>query len=134
MNRFLIVIFFGVSFLSSCKNKREEVFDKNYDYSFFEENLLRKEFESLAASLVLEEISTQDYLDWTYDFQTKNENGSGLIEELEGVIFTRANEDERYLEKISIFFSEWDEAAELLQKHQHPGAVKIAKTILTNTN
>ncbi len=134
MSRFLIIIFLGISFLNSCKNKEEEVFGENYDYSFFEESLLEKEFESLATSLISEEISTQDYLNWTYDFQTKNENGPSLTEEFESVIFTRANEDERYLEKISIFFSEWDDAAELLQKHEHPGAAKIAKTILANVN
>lgn len=102
------------------------------EYLFFEKLLLEGRLEEMSNIVADGKIPVAVYIDWTYDFQTRNREGGGIIESLEDVIFEKANYDDRYLKAICVFFSDWPNVVEDLKSYRHPGAVKISNTIFRN--
>mgnify|MGYP007092088816 CR=1 FL=1 len=113
----------------SCQDTREKSVENIYDYSLFENQLATKNFKSLSDALGNGKISSSNYLDWTFNFQTRNKDGVELLNEFEDAVFTRANNDTNYLKSVSAFYSTWPSAASDLKKHPHPGAAKIADVL-----
>ena len=113
----------------SCQDTSEKYGGNIYDYSLFENQLATKNFKSLSDALVNGKISSSNYLDWTFNFQTRNKDGVELLNEFEDAVFTRANNDTNYLKSVSAFYSTWPSAASDLKNHPHPGAAKIAEVL-----
>jgi len=114
----------------SCQDTNEKSVENIHDYALFEKQLATKNFKSLSDALGNGEISSSNYLDWTYNFQTRNKDGVELLNEFEDAVFTRANNDTNYLKSISAFYSTWPSAAADLKNHPHPGAAKVADVLL----
>lgn len=118
------LLLIGYFLFVSCQTPKND-----YDYSLFESQLSERNFKSLSDALGNGQISASNYLDWTYDFQTRNEDGVELVEEFENVVFTRANNDPDYLKSVAAFYSTWPSATSDLKNHSHPGAAKISEVL-----
>lgn len=114
-------------FMSSCNKPDLENASSLDSYEDFENLLHVGDFERVVIELGRGSISPEDYLNWTYDFQTRNENGEELIKRLDNQVFSRADSDQKYLASMISFFSQWEGVGELLSKESHPGAKKIAE-------
>ncbi len=125
----LITIFLVFSTVS-CRNSKPKKFDLTY--SKFEEKLNHDDFSELVEIISNNQLSTENYLDWSFNFQTRNADGYAKFRNFERAIYVRANSDEKFLEKVAVFYSKWPRQALLAMKGDkpHSGAVKIAEYAL----
>ena len=129
LNIALMMVF--CTMMASCQNvvlNEKEKKEEAIDYASFE-SMLQEERHGvtrLADALASGKISPEDYLDWTFTYQTSQEDGKEDIEVLEEFIFSKAEADEKYLKGIGAFYAQWPpEALESFKDHRHAGARKI---------